>query len=92
MAFKMKGWSPFDKKDKAKTTMYNKGGVSIDEVYKALDKGGFGIFEESGGFSAKELAAMTEKERAGLINDYEPGDFDKMVQEMKEKLVKKENK
>ena len=83
MAFKMKGWSPFDKKDKAKTTMYNKGGVSIDEVYKALDKGGF---------SAKELAAMTEKERAGLINDYEPGDFDKMVQEMKEKLVKKENK
>ena len=113
MAFKMKGWSPFDKKekktsmykkenktsmykkeektsmykkDKAKTTMYKTDGVNMDEVYKALDKSG--KLQDTGGFSARELAAMTEKERAGNINDYTPGSFDKMVQEMKKELSK----
>ena len=58
--------------------------VSMDEVYKALDKSG--RLQDAGGLSAKELAAMSDEERAGNINDYTPGSFDKMVKEMKEKL------
>tara|TARA_R100001510_G_C7638706_1_gene196526 strand:- start:1072 stop:1326 length:255 start_codon:yes stop_codon:yes gene_type:complete len=84
----MKGWSPFDKKHEDKDTIVErtKDRKFMDKVYKALDESG--KLQDTGGYSARELAAMTEKERAGNINDYEPDSFNKMVQEMKEKLSK----
>tara|TARA_R100000234_G_C4863210_1_gene120098 strand:- start:62 stop:427 length:366 start_codon:yes stop_codon:yes gene_type:complete len=88
--------TPFDKKDKAKTTMYKKDEDTIvertedrkymdkvyDEVVKYLGK-------DSEGFSGREIANMTEEERAGNFDDYSPGDFDNLVKEAKERLKNK---
>ena len=88
MAFKMKGWSPFTEKHEGKDTIIErtKDRKFMDKVYKTLDESG--KLQDTGGFSARDLAAMTEKERAGNINDYTPGSFDKMVQETKKELSK----
>ena len=87
MAFKMKGWSPFDKKDtiKEEKSFTDKEESYMDRVYAQVQKD---MGDSGTTFSAVDIANMSEKERAGNINDYEPDSFNKMVQEMKEKLSK----
>ena len=92
MAFKMKGWSPFDKKHEDKDTIVERteNRKYMDEVYDEVVKY---LGPDSEGFSGREIANMTEKEREGNFNDYTPGDFDNLVEEAKERLKKKkENK
>jgi hypothetical protein len=84
MAFKMKGWSPFDKKDtiKEEKSFTDKEESYMDRVYTYVGKN----MGDSSGHSVMEIANMTEKQREGNITDYEPGDFDKMVKEAKTKV------
>ena len=58
--------------------------VDMNTVYKRLDNSGW--LKDAEGYSAKELAAMSDERRAGIINDYEPGSFDRMVAKIKKEL------
>ena len=93
--------TPFDKKEN-KTSMYKKDEAKdtivertdsrkyMDKVYSEVVKY---LGPDAEGFSGREIANMTEKERVGNFNDYAPGDFDNLVREAKERLKKKkENK
>ena len=93
--------TPFDKKEN-KTSMYKKDEAKdtivertdsrkyMDKVYSEVVKY---LGPDAEGFSGREIANMTEKEREGNFNDYTPGDFDNLVEEAKERLKKKkENK
>tara|TARA_R100001082_G_scaffold101352_1_gene70878 strand:+ start:53 stop:379 length:327 start_codon:yes stop_codon:yes gene_type:complete len=71
-----------DEKDPAFKQKEGKKKVNMDEVYKILDE----KMGHTEGFSAKEIAAMSEKEREGNIDGYEIGDFDRMVAEAKKQL------
>ena len=52
----------------------------MDKVYAQVDK----MMGDTGtGFSAQDLANMSEQERIGNIDGYEKGDFSKMVAKAK---------
>ena len=69
--------------DETKAPM-NQKEVDMNTVYKRLDDSGW--LKDTEGYSAKELAAMSDERRAGIINDYEPGSFDRMVAKIKKEL------
>jgi hypothetical protein len=83
MAFKMKGWSPFDKKIKQEESFTDKEESYMDRVYAEVGKN---MGDTGGGYDIGDIVAMTEEEREGNIDDYEPGDLAKMVAEAKKKI------
>jgi len=99
MAFKMKGWSPFDKKEKKvkpgrdefgyqikeKESFTDKEETYMDRVYAEVAKN---MGDSGTTYSVIDIANMTEKERLGNITDYEPGQFARMVAEAKKKIKK----
>ena len=80
--FKMRGFSGFGNSPIAKKTDMNK-------VYAYLDDRYGGTFE---GFTAKEIAGMSESERTGNFDGYEKGDFNKMIKQAKSEISKKKTK
>ncbi len=83
MAFKMKGWSTFDKKTKQEESFTDKEESYMDRVYAEVGKN---MGDTGGGYDIGDIVAMTEEEREGNIDDYEPGDLAKMVAEAKKKI------
>ena len=71
-----------DEKDPAFKQKEDKKKVNMDAIYAEVTK----MMGDSGVFYAKEIAAMSEKEREGNIDGYEIGDFDRMVAEAKKRL------
>ena len=81
----MKGFSPFDKTIKEKESFTDKEEAYMDRVYAEVAKN---MGDTGGGYDIGDIVAMTEKERMGNIDDYEKGDFAKMVAEAKKKIKK----
>ena len=82
MAFKMKGFSPFDKKIKKEESFTDSEESYMDKVYAEVSK----TMGDSGGYDIGEIVAMSEEERIGNIDGYESGDFAEMVAEAKKKV------
>jgi len=80
--FKMRGFSGFGNSPIAKKT-------DMNEVYAYIDKNMSSGFE---GFTAKEIAGMSESERFGNFDGYEKGDFNKMIKRAKSQISKKKTK
>ena len=72
-----------DEKDPAFKQKEDKKKVNMDAIYAEVTK----MMGDSGGFSAKEIADMSEKERERNIDGYEKGDFNKLIEKAKKKLL-----
>ena len=55
----------------------------MDQVYAEVTKK---MGDTGGGYTARDVAGMSEKERVGNIDGYEPGSFQKLMNAAKEKF------
>tara|TARA_R100000234_G_C4937822_1_gene151519 strand:- start:3 stop:719 length:717 start_codon:yes stop_codon:yes gene_type:complete len=72
----------------ARTTPFDQK-IDMNKVYAYMDKNMSSGFE---GFTAKQIAGMSERERTGNFDGYEKGSFDKMIKRAKNALSKKKTK